>query len=111
MHECVLTATPYHDYEVRALDFAKALLDRGFHAPTVYFPLTVKEALMIEPTETETKETLDQFCNTMLELAELAKQNPEELRKAPITTPVQRLDEVKAAKELNVVRPVNTSKV
>ncbi len=109
MHECVLTAMPYHDYEVRALDFAKALLDRGFHAPTVYFPLTVKEALMIEPTETETKETLDQFCDTLLELAEMAKQNPEELRKAPITTPVQRLDEVRAAKELNVVRPVNTS--
>lgn len=110
MHECVLTAMPYHDWDVRALDFAKALLDRGFHAPTVYFPLTVKEALMIEPTETETKETLDQFCDVMLELAELAKQNPEELRKAPITTPVQRLDEVKAAKELNVVRPLNSPK-
>ncbi len=110
MHECVLSAMPYHDFDVKALDFAKALLDRGFHAPTIYFPLTVKEALMIEPTETETKETLDRFCDTMLELAELAKKNPEKLRKAPITTPVQRLDEVKAAKELNVVRPVSTSK-
>ncbi|HOL19168.1 MAG TPA: aminomethyl-transferring glycine dehydrogenase subunit GcvPB [Candidatus Hydrogenedens sp.] len=107
MHECVLTASPFHDVNVRALDFAKALLDRGFHAPTIYFPLTVKEAMMIEPTETETKETLDQFCDTMLELAKLAKVSPEELHKAPITTPVQRLDEVKAAKELNVVKPIS----
>lgn len=110
MHECVLSAMPFHDYGVHALDFAKALLDRGFHAPTIYFPLTVKEALMIEPTETESKETLDQFCDTMLDLAELARKNPEKLKEAPITTPVQRLDEVRAAKELNVVHTVSISK-
>ncbi len=106
MHECVLTAEKYLDHHVRALDFAKALLDRGFHAPTVYFPLTVKEALMIEPTETETKETLDRFCDTMIELAKIAKDNPQVLKEAPQTTPVGRLDEVKAAKELNVVKPI-----
>ncbi len=107
MHECVLSAEKYHSYNVRALDFAKALLDRGFHAPTVYFPLTVKEALMIEPTETETKETLDRFCDTMIELAKIAKENPQILKEAPQTTPVGRLDEVKAAKELNIVKPVS----
>lgn len=103
MHECVFTATPQAKQGVRALDIAKALLDRGYHAPTVYFPLTVKESIMIEPTETESKETLDAFCDAMLEIAELAKTDPEALRNAPVTTPVGRLDEVKAAKELNCV--------
>ncbi|MBI2425008.1 MAG: aminomethyl-transferring glycine dehydrogenase subunit GcvPB [Candidatus Hydrogenedentes bacterium] len=101
MHECVFTAQPQAEKGVRAMDFAKALLDRGYHAPTVYFPLTVKECLMIEPTETESKETLDAFCDTMLELARLAEECPEILQQAPITTPVGRLDEVKAAKDLN----------
>lgn len=106
MHECVLSAERYLQNGVRALDFAKALLDRGFHAPTVYFPLTVKESLMIEPTETETKETLDQFCDAMIELANLAIHSPQVLKEAPKTTPVGRLDEVKAAKELNVVKQI-----
>lgn len=111
MHECVLSAQPFNENEIHAIDFAKALLDRGFHAPTMYFPLTVKEALMIEPTETETKETLDAFCDAMLDLARLAWESPEELKTAPKTTPVGRLDEVKAAKELNVVRQVLNKKI
>ena len=86
---------------IRALDIAKALLDRDFHAPTVYFPLTVKECLMIEPTETESKETLDAFCDAMLEIARLVEEDPESLHAAPVTRSVGRLDEVKAAKDLN----------
>lgn len=102
MHECLLSAasqTAAHD--VRALDVAKALLDRGFHAPTIYFPLTVKEGLMIEPTETEARETLDAFCDAMLEIAHLAEKDAGALHRAPETLPVGRLDEVKAAKELD----------
>lgn len=101
MHECVFTAAPQSKHGAKALDIAKALLDRGFHAPTVYFPLTVKESLMIEPTETESKETLDDFCDVMLDIAALADSDPAALHRAPETTPVGRLDEVKAAKELN----------
>lgn len=101
MHECVFTATPQAKKGVRALDIAKALLDRGFHAPTVYFPLTVKESLMIEPTETESRETLDEFCDAMLEIAEAVDSDPESLHEAPKTTPVGRLDEVRAARQLN----------
>jgi len=101
MHECVLSARPYLEQGVKALDFAKALLDKGFHAPTVYFPLTVKESLMIEPTETESRETLDAFCEAMLGLADSARQCPQELQDAPVTTPVGRLDEVRAARELD----------
>lgn len=101
MHECVFTATPQAKSGVRALDIAKALLDYGFHAPTVYFPLTVKESLMIEPTETESKETLDAFCDAMLEIAKLAEAGGDSLHQAPVTTPVGRLDEVFAARQLN----------
>lgn len=101
MHECVFTANPQAEKGVRAMDFAKALLDRGFHAPTVYFPLTVKECLMIEPTETESKETLDAFCDAMLELAALVDTDPDALHAAPVSTPVGRLDEVRAARDLN----------
>ena len=101
MHECVFTAAPQAAKGVKAMDIAKTLLDRGFHAPTVYFPLTVKECLMIEPTETESKETLDAFCDAMLAIAAEVEQNPEALQQAPTTTPVGRLDEVKAARELN----------
>jgi len=104
MHECVFSAAPQAARGVHAMDIAKALLDRGFHAPTVYFPLTVKECLMIEPTETESKETLDAFCDAMLEIAREAETNPEALHAAPLRTPVGRLDEVKAAKELNCAR-------
>jgi len=101
MHECVFTAAKQAENGVRAMDFAKALLDEGYHAPTVYFPLTVPECIMIEPTETESKETLDAFCDTMLMLAERAKTDPAALKDAPKTTSVGRLDEVKAAKDLN----------
>jgi glycine dehydrogenase subunit 2 len=101
MHECVFSATPLAKYGARALDVAKALLDYGFHAPTVYFPLTVKESLMIEPTETESKDTLDAFCSAMAEIASLAASEPERLHAAPVSLPVGRLDEVRAARELN----------
>src|SRR5690606_16528420 len=101
MHECVFSAVAQAEKGVHAIDIAKALLDRGFHAPTVYFPLTVKECIMIEPTETESKETLDAFCDAMLEIARLAETDPQSLHDAPKTTPVSRLDEVKAAKDLN----------
>lgn len=101
MHECIFSATAQAEKGVHAIDIAKALLDRGFHAPTIYFPLTVKECIMIEPTETESKETLDAFCDAMLAIAELAKTDPEPLHDAPATTPVGRLDEVKAARDLN----------
>ena len=102
MHECVLSATRQAKHDVRALDIAKALIDKGFHPPTIYFPLIVKEALMIEPTETESKETLDSFCDAMIELAKLAETNPDALKQAPITTPVTRLDEYTAARELDI---------
>lgn len=101
MHECVLTAAPQAEKGVHALDIAKALLDRGFHAPTIYFPLTVKESIMIEPTETESKETLDAFCDAMLEIAALVESAPDQLHETPVGLPVGRLDEVRAARELN----------
>lgn len=88
---------------VRTFDVAKALLDYGFHAPTVYFPLTVREALMVEPTETESKETLDAFAEALIEIAERAKAGEhDELRTAPHTLPVSRLDEARAARRLKL---------
>ncbi len=101
MHECIFTAAPEAKKGVRALDIAKALLDYGYHAPTVYFPLTVKESIMIEPTETESRETLDAFCDAMLEIAKKIETDPESFHDAPRTTPVGRLDEVRAARQLN----------
>ena len=99
MHEFVLSARNLkRDYGVTATDVAKRLMDYGFHPPTIYFPLIVPEALMIEPTESETKETLDAFCDAMLEIAREAKERPELLKQAPHHRPVQRLDEVRAAK-------------
>jgi glycine dehydrogenase subunit 2 len=102
-HECVFSArrqAAMHDgHGVRALDIAKGLIDRGFHPPTIYFPLTVPEAMMIEPTETESKETMDAFIAAMIEIAQLAKTNPQYIKDAPKTTPVGRLDETKAARE------------
>ena len=85
--------------DVRALDVAKRLLDYGFHSPTNYFPLIVHDALMIEPTETESKETLDAFAEAMARIAEEAHSNPELVHSAPHTTPVTRLDEVTAARK------------
>jgi len=102
-HECVFTVTEkMSENGVHALDIAKALIDRGFHPPTVYFPITVKEAIMIEPTETESKETLDAFIDAMIEIAGLAENDPEKLKAAPTTTPVSKPDEVAAAKNLNI---------
>jgi len=87
---------------IKTLDIAKRLLDYGFHSPTVYFPLIVKEALMIEPTETESKETLDRFIEALVKIDQEANNEPEKLHNAPWTTPVRRLDELKANKELNI---------
>ncbi|RKZ00261.1 MAG: aminomethyl-transferring glycine dehydrogenase subunit GcvPB [Candidatus Hydrothermota bacterium] len=102
MHEFVLTGRPFKKFGVRTLDIAKRLLDYGFHAPTIYFPLIVSEALMIEPTETETKETLEAFADALLKIAQEAKENPELLHEAPHNTPVRRLNDAYAAKNLDV---------
>ena len=100
MHEFVLSARALkREHGVTALDVAKRLMDYGFHPPTIYFPLIVPEALMIEPTETETKETLDAFCEAMLAIAREAAEEPELLHEAPHARPVRRLDEVRAAKQ------------
>ncbi len=101
-HECVISASKQAKQDVHALDIAKALIDRGFHPPTMYFPLIVKEALMIEPTETESKEELDEFINAMLEIAETAETDQDALKNAPVTTPVSRLDETLAARKPRV---------
>jgi glycine dehydrogenase subunit 2 len=99
MHEFVLSGGPMkRDLKIKTLDLAKRLLDYGFHPPTVYFPLLVEEALMVEPTETETKETLDAFAEALAAILAEAAQDPEIARQAPYTTPVRRLDEVAAAK-------------
>lgn len=99
MHECVLTSKKQKDYGVRTLDIAKRLLDYGYHPPTVYFPLIVEEALMIEPTETESKETLDGFIEAMIAIANEAKTDAELVKNAPHTTAVRRLDEALAARK------------
>jgi glycine dehydrogenase subunit 2 len=99
MHEFVLSARRLKkEHGVNALDVAKRLMDYGFHPPTIYFPLIVPEALMIEPTETEAKETLDEFADAMIEIAREASEEPELLHEAPHHRPVRRLDEVRAAK-------------
>jgi glycine dehydrogenase subunit 2 len=99
MHEFVLGArTLKREYGISALDVAKRLMDYGFHPPTVYFPLVVPEALMIEPTETEAKETLDAFADAMIAIAREARDNPEVVRAAPHHQPVGRVDEVRAAR-------------
>jgi glycine dehydrogenase subunit 2 len=98
MHEFVLSARNLRRYDVRATDVVKRLLDYGLHAPTVYFPLIVEEALMIEPVETESKETLDRFAAALAAIAGEAERSPEKLHEAPVTTPVRRLDEANAAR-------------
>ncbi|HXO07757.1 MAG TPA: aminomethyl-transferring glycine dehydrogenase subunit GcvPB [Solirubrobacteraceae bacterium] len=99
MHEFVLSGAPMkRELEIRTLDLAKRLLDHGVHPPTVYFPLVVDEALMVEPTETETKETLDSFAVVVAEILREAREDPEIARAAPYTTPVRRLDEAAAAR-------------
>src|SRR5213596_3620607 len=100
MHEFVLSARRFkREHGVSALDVAKRLMDYGFHPPTIYFPLIVPEALMIEPTETEAKETLDAFADAMLAIAREAAGQPELLKEAPHVRPIKRLDEVRAAKQ------------
>ena len=102
-HEFIITLKPItKKYGVTALDFAKRLLDYGFHAPTIYFPIQIPECLLIEPTETECKEQLDLFIDAMQSILEEAKTKPELLTGAPFTLPVKRLDEVKAARELDL---------
>jgi len=102
MHEGVLSGKKLKEHGVRTLDVAKRLLDFGLHAPTIYFPLIVSEALMIEPTDSESKETLDIFIETMKKIRKEAEENPQVLKSSPHNTPVHRLDEVKAIKELKV---------
>ncbi len=103
MHEVVFDATKQKkENNVTALDIGKRLLDYGFHAPTVYFPLIVHEALMIEPTETESKESIDAFIDAMIKIAEESEKTPEVLKNAPTNTPVKRVNEGLAARTLNV---------
>jgi glycine dehydrogenase subunit 2 len=99
MHECVFSASKQLEHGVHAIDIAKFLIDKGYHPPTVYFPMIVKEAIMIEPTETESKATMDAFIEVMIEAANTAESNPQALHDAPLSTPVGRLDETKAARE------------
>jgi glycine dehydrogenase subunit 2 len=102
-HEFIITLKKQaRDLEVTAMDFAKRLLDYGFHAPTTYFPLLVPECLLIEPTETEGKDTLDAFVAAMSQIQTEAEQEPERVTSAPHTMPVRRLDDVRAAKQLDL---------
>src|SRR5436305_4982401 len=100
MHEFVLSGAPMkRELKVKTLDLAKRLLDHGYHPPTVYFPLLVDEALLVEPTETETKETLDGFAEAVAAILTEAEGDPAIAQNAPYTTPVRRLDEAGAAKK------------
>ena len=108
MHEFVLSGAPAkRALEVRTLDLAKRLLDYGFHPPTIYFPLLVDEALMVEPTETETKESLDELADAVEEILAEAERDPALLREAPYTTPVRRLDEAAASRRPVVRQPAD----
>ena len=102
MHEFVLSASRQKARGVKALDIAKRLLDFGMHAPTTYFPLIVDEALMIEPTETETKQSLDAFADVMLQIDRESQEDPARVKEAPTRTPVRRLDEARAARKLTL---------
>ncbi len=108
MHEFVASGEPLKKYGVKTLDVAKRLLDFGFYAPTVYFPLTVPEALMIEPTETESRETLDRFADALLRIAGEASSSPDVLTSAPTRTPVRRLDETTANRSPVVTVPMES---
>lgn len=98
-HEFVLSGIKQKQYGVRTLDMAKRLLDFGVHPPTIYFPLNVEEGMMIEPTETESKETLDHFADTLIQIANEAKDDPDKVLEAPHTTIIDRLDETTAARK------------
>jgi glycine dehydrogenase subunit 2 len=102
MHEVVFSADRQKAKGIKALDVAKRLLDHGFHAPTTYFPLIVSEALMIEPTETESRAELDAFVAAMRDIDREASEEPQRVRTAPHTTPVRRVDEGRAGRELDV---------
>ena len=103
MHEFVISLKEVKSKTgVTAGDTAKRLMDFGFHPPTMYFPLIVTEALMIEPTETESKETLDEFVSAMEQIYQEAREKPDYVKEAPHNLPIRRLDEVKAARELKV---------
>jgi glycine dehydrogenase subunit 2 len=103
MHECVFSGKrQVTESGVHTTDMAKRLIDFGYHPPTIYFPLIVPEAIMIEPTETESRETLDAFCAAMITIAGEAKENPQRLHDAPLTTEINRLDEVLAARKPDV---------
>jgi len=99
LHECVFSDKDLQPRKVSTLDVAKALIDHGFHPPTIYFPLIVKGALMIEPTETESKETLDQFIQAMQGIAKTAETDPESFHDAPHLPKVSRPDEARAARQ------------
>ncbi|HCY87714.1 MAG TPA: aminomethyl-transferring glycine dehydrogenase subunit GcvPB, partial [Desulfobacteraceae bacterium] len=99
MHECVFNDKKQQEYHITTMDIAKRLLDYGFHPPTVYFPLVVDAAFMVEPTETESKEYIDQFIDAVKAIAKEAAETPEKLQKAPMLTKVTRLDEVTAARK------------
>ena len=100
MHEFVASGTPWKkEFGVRTLDIAKRMLDYGIHAPTIYFPLIVDEAFMVEPTETESRESLDHFVDVMRSIYREAQENPDALREAPTSTPVGRMDEAGAARD------------
>ena len=102
MHEFVFSGKCLTEYGVHTLDLAKGMIDRGIHPPTVYFPLNVPQAFMVEPTESEDRDTLDHFVQVVEELFKLAKNDPDQLHKAPVSTPVGRLDEVKAARDMRL---------
>jgi glycine dehydrogenase subunit 2 len=102
MHEFVLSGARQKAKGVKTVDMGKRLLDYGLHAPTVYFPLIVSEALMIEPTETESKAELDRFVEAMLSISKEVEEDPEKVKLAPHHTPVRRLDEARAARQLKV---------
>jgi glycine cleavage system P protein (glycine dehydrogenase) subunit 2 len=107
MHEFVLSGKPAKtQLGVQTLDIAKRLLDFGFHPPTVYFPLLVDEALMVEPTETEPRQNLDAFADAIERILEEAEEDPANLKGAPYTTPVRRLDEVRANRQPVVRQPL-----
>jgi len=109
-HEFVLSARRQRRANgVRALDIAKRLIDYGFHPPTIYFPIVVEEALMIEPTETESLETLDSFVDAMLAIAREAEENPQLVKTAPHTTEIGRLDEVAAVRRPNLRWPASAA--
>ncbi|HOW34801.1 MAG TPA: aminomethyl-transferring glycine dehydrogenase subunit GcvPB [Candidatus Omnitrophota bacterium] len=101
MHECVFSAAQQVEKGVHAIDIAKFLIDQGIHPPTVYFPMIVKEAMMVEPTETESKQAMDRFIDCMIKAADLAQRNPSMFKDLPITTPISRPDETKAARDVD----------